>query len=63
VEAFNNAGSVMSGVATFILSNVPEKPSIPPQNDPSVTMETRIKVDYGIPLPNSRGSPIISIEL
>ena len=63
VEALNNAGSIKSGVALFVLSNVPEKPTSPVQNDPSVTNDEKIKVTYGVPLPNGRGSQIISIEL
>jgi hypothetical protein len=27
LEAFNNAGSVKSGVASFVLANVPDKPT------------------------------------
>lgn len=63
VEAFNNAGSVKSGVAIFVLSNVPETPLTAPVNDASVTNDQKIKVTYGMPLPDGRGSPITSIEL
>jgi hypothetical protein len=46
-----------------VLANVPDKPVLPPVNDVSVTNDKAIKVTYGIPLPNNRGSPITSIEL
>jgi len=60
IEAENNAGSITSGVAFFVLANVPDQPAIP-TNDPTVTNSERIRVRFGTVLPDNRGSPIIGL--
>lgn len=62
MKAFNAAGSITSGISSFVLSNIPSKPAVP-TNDNSVTNDSRIKVLYGTTLPNNGGSPIISLHL
>ena len=62
IEGENNAGSVTSGIAFFILANVPATPAIP-TNDALVTINERIKVNFGTVLPDNRGSPIIGLQL
>ena len=57
-----SAGSVTSGINTFTLANVPFKP-LAPENDPTGTNDSQIKVLYGKTLPNNGGSAIIGIQL
>jgi hypothetical protein len=62
LAAFNDAGSVLSGIGEFILANVPEAPSAP-VNDASVTNNAQIKVRFAETLPNARGSSIFAVQL
>ena len=62
IEAINNAGSVFSGISSFVLANVPGQPD-DPINDITVTNDYTIKVNYGTSLPDNRGSPITSLWL
>jgi hypothetical protein len=55
-------GHVLSGEGSFVLAAVPDAPS-PPANDAAVTNDQRIKVTFGEPLPNARGSPIVGLQL
>lgn len=59
---FNDAGSVQSGVGSFVLADVPNAPD-PPINDADVTSDSVIRVNYAETLPDSRGSPIIGLQL
>ena len=60
LTAFNDAGSVQSGVGSFVLADVPSAPD-PPLNDAAVTGDSVIRVTYAETLPASRGSPIIGL--
>jgi hypothetical protein len=62
IQAVTAGGSVTSGVSSFILASVPQKP-LPTQNDATVTNDSTIKVLFGTVLPDNGGSPIISIQL
>ena len=62
IEAFNAAGSVQSGLGTFIMAMPPSKPA-DPYNDPSVTNDEMIKVYFGTTLPNDNGASIVGIQL
>ena len=62
VKAYNEAGSVLSGIGAFLLADVPVAPS-PPTNDATVTNDSRIKVVFANPLPSARGSPIFGVQL
>jgi len=55
-------GHVLSGEGSFVLAAVPDAPS-PPANEAAVTDDQRIKVTFGEPLPNARGSPIVGLQL
>ena len=58
--AHNDAGSVSSGVGSFLLANSPEAPDAP-VNDAAVTNETRIKVNFAETLPAARGSTVLAV--
>lgn len=58
--AHNDAGSVSSGIGSFLLANTPEAPG-PPVNDAAVTNETTIKVNFAETLPAARGSTILAV--
>jgi hypothetical protein len=62
LRAFNQAGSVASGIGSFVLADVPEAPAAP-VNDAAVTTSTSIRVTFADPLPNARGSPVLAIQL
>jgi hypothetical protein len=60
--AFNDAGSVISGIGSFLLANTPEVPNAP-VNDASITNETQIGLSFATSLPNARGSAIYAVQL
>ena len=60
--AHNDAGSVSSGIGSFLLADTPEAPDAP-VNDAAVTNETRIKVNFAETLPAGRGSTILAVQL
>lgn len=62
VEAFNAVGSVLSGLGSFVLADLPDAPD-PPVNDASGTSESQIKVRFAETLPNNRGSLIFGVQL
>ena len=57
LKASNDVGSVLSGVGSFVLADVPDAPAAP-VNDAAVTSDARIKVKFAETLPLDRGSLI-----
>lgn len=62
VKAFNHAGSITSGIGSFVIANVPDQPAIPTY-DVSLSNDSQIKILYGTVLPDNRGSDITSLHL
>lgn len=62
IKAYNDGGFVDSGIASFVLADVPDTPAVPTY-DATQTNESQIRVLYGTVLPNDRGSPITSLHL
>jgi hypothetical protein len=60
--AHNDAGSVSSGIGSFVLADVPEAPDAP-LNDASVTDDEQIRVKFAETLPDERGSTILGVQL
>lgn len=47
IRAYNNAGYTDSSPLSVVLSAVPDTPSTGPLSDPTVTNDSRIKVEFG----------------
>ena len=62
LKAYNEVGSVMSGIGSFVLADIPDAPD-PPFNDASVTAFDKIKVRFAETLPNNRGNLVYAIQL
>ena len=65
VRAHNYAGFTDSqNYLNVVLADEPDKPTVAPSSDASVTNESRIKVDFGPQLASENGgSPILTYEL
>lgn len=60
VKATTAGGVALSGISSFILAAVPQKPA-PPENDASLTNSQQITVRFGTVLPDNGGSSITNI--
>ncbi len=63
VEAINVYGSVLSPALSFVLADVPGKPTPAPSVDITNTTTSQIKVNFANTNPDNGGSPLIATEL
>jgi len=63
VEALNSIGSTLSPALSFVLADVPGKPTPAPSVDPTNTTTSQIKVVFQNANTDVGGSPVIGLEL